>query len=63
MIKVDSRYYRPAEVESLIGNPLKASKKLNWEPKISLEELISEMVENDLKKAKKEKIYEGLNIN
>ena len=63
VIKVDSRYYRPAEVESLIGNPLKASKKLNWEPKITLEELISEMVENDLKKAKKEKIYEGLNIN
>tara|TARA_B100000886_G_C20426572_1_gene494406 strand:+ start:3705 stop:4829 length:1125 start_codon:yes stop_codon:yes gene_type:complete len=63
VIKVDSRYYRPAEVESLIGNPLKASKKLNWEPKITLEQLISEMVENDLKKAKKEKIYEGLNIN
>ena len=63
VIKVDSRYYRPAEVESLIGNPLKASKKLNWEPKITLEQLISEMVENDSKKAKKEKIYEGLNIN
>ena len=63
VVKVDSRYYRPAEVESLIGNPLKASKKLNWEPKITLEQLISEMVENDLKKAKKEKIYQELTIN
>ncbi|MDA9704190.1 GDP-mannose 4,6-dehydratase [Prochlorococcus sp. AH-736-L19] len=63
VIRVDPRYYRPAEVDSLIGNPLKASKKLNWEPKINLEQLISEMVENDLKKAKKETFYKELKLN
>jgi len=48
VIKIDPKYYRPAEVESLIGETTKAYNKLNWKPKRSIEELISEMIENDL---------------
>ena len=54
VIKVDERYFRPTEVEQLLGDPTKAFKKLGWEPKTSLEELISEMVESDKKEASKE---------
>tara|TARA_B100000989_G_scaffold274391_1_gene233170 strand:- start:37 stop:1065 length:1029 start_codon:yes stop_codon:yes gene_type:complete len=49
IIKVDTNYYRPTEVESLIGDASKAKKILGWEPKISFESLIKEMVEEDLK--------------
>tara|TARA_Y100000389_G_scaffold167531_1_gene172791 strand:- start:39859 stop:40908 length:1050 start_codon:yes stop_codon:yes gene_type:complete len=52
IIKVDPRYFRPTEVETLLGDPSKAIKKLNWYPKISFEELVKEMVEKDLKLAK-----------
>tara|TARA_B100000886_G_scaffold331620_1_gene283344 strand:- start:925 stop:2016 length:1092 start_codon:yes stop_codon:yes gene_type:complete len=62
VIRIDSKYYRPSEVESLKGDPSKASKKLGWEPKISLEELVKEMVKNDLKEAKKEKMINELTI-
>ncbi len=49
IIKVDTNYYRPTEVESLIGDASKAKKILGWEPKISFEELVKEMVDEDLK--------------
>ena len=49
IIKVDTIYYRPTEVESLIGDASKAKKILGWEPKISFESLVKEMVEEDLK--------------
>jgi len=49
IIKIDTNYYRPTEVESLLGDASKAKKKLGWEPKISFEELVKEMVEKDLK--------------
>ena len=49
VIRIDPRYYRPTEVEELLGDASKAKKQLNWEPKISLEDLVSEMVQNDLK--------------
>ena len=49
IIKVDTNYYRPTEVESLIGDAGKAKKILGWEPKISFESLVKEMVEEDLK--------------
>ncbi len=62
VIKIDPTYYRPAEVESLIGNPTKASKKLGWEPKITLENLVAEMVKSDTISAKKEKIIQGINL-
>ena len=53
MIKVDPKYYRPAEVETLLGDPSKAKKELNWIPKIDAKELCKEMVIEDLKNAKK----------
>ena len=56
VIKIDKRYYRPTEVDLLVGDSTKAFNKLNWEPKISLEEMISEMVKNDTEIAKKESI-------
>ena len=49
IIKVDTNYYRPTDVESLIGDASKAKKILGWEPKISFEALVKEMVEEDLK--------------
>ncbi len=56
VIKVDKRYFRPTEVDQLLGDPTKAYKKLGWVPKTSLEELISEMVTNDKKEAAKESL-------
>ena len=49
IIKVDTSYYRPTEVDSLLGDPSKAKKKLGWQPKISFKQLVKEMVESDLK--------------
>ena len=51
-IKIDPRYFRPTEVETLLGDASKAKEKLNWVPKISFEQLVKEMVEEDLKSAK-----------
>ena len=51
VVRIDPRYFRPAEVETLLGDPTKAKQKLGWEPKVSFEELVSEMVRVDLKKA------------
>ncbi len=55
IVRVDPTYFRPAEVDTLLGDPSKAKNDLGWEPKISLDEMISEMVNNDLDEAKKEK--------
>ena len=52
IIKVDKKYFRPTEVETLLGDSSKAKEKLKWEPKISFDELVKEMVEADLKLAK-----------
>jgi len=51
IIKIDPRYFRPTEVETLLGDSSKARNKLGWKPKISFEELVSEMVREDLKSA------------
>jgi GDPmannose 4,6-dehydratase len=48
-VKIDPRYFRPAEVDLLIGDPTKAKTKLNWEPKVKFEELVGIMVDADLK--------------
>ena len=48
VIKVDEKYFRPAEVQTLLGDSSKARKKLSWEPKYTLEELVKEMIANDL---------------
>ena len=52
IVEVDPRYYRPAEVETLLGDPAKAKQKLGWVPEITLDEMIVEMVANDLDHAK-----------
>ena len=52
IIKVDPRYFRPAEVETLLGDPSLAKEKLGWEPEITVQEMCSEMVQEDLKIAK-----------
>ena len=52
IIKVDSRYFRPTEVEALLGDASKAKEKLNWVPKILFNELVKEMINQDLKIAK-----------
>jgi len=52
IVKVDPRYFRPAEVETLLGDPSKAKKDLGWVPEIALDEMIVEMVDYDLDQAK-----------
>lgn len=51
IVKIDPRYFRPAEVETLLGDPAKAKEKLGWVPRITLDEMIEEMVAYDLDKA------------
>ena len=52
IMQIDPRYYRPTEVETLLGDPTKAKEKLGWVPEITLDEMISEMVASDLEQAK-----------
>jgi GDPmannose 4,6-dehydratase len=54
LVEIDPRYFRPAEVELLIGDPSKAFSCLGWKPKVQLPELVKMMVKNDLKLAEKE---------
>ena len=54
VVRIDSRYFRPSEVETLLGDPSKAANELGWEAKISLEQLVKEMISEDLSIAKKE---------
>jgi GDPmannose 4,6-dehydratase len=56
IIKVDPRYFRPAEVETLLGDASKAKEKLNWSPKISFNQLVQEMVKEDFKIAKNDQL-------
>jgi len=64
IVSVDSRYFRPTEVKTLLGDSTKAKNKLNWQPKISFQELVKEMMMADLKEAKKDKLCEekGFNV-
>jgi GDPmannose 4,6-dehydratase len=54
LVKVDPRYHRPAEVDTLLGDATKARQRLKWEPKISFDELVRTMMANDLTEASKE---------
>ncbi len=56
IVRVDPRYFRPTEVETLLGDPTKAREKLGWVPKISFEELVAEMVREDLKTAERDEL-------
>ena len=54
LVEVDPSYFRPTEVESLLGDPTKAKKKLGWKPKISFSDMVAEMVREDIQEAKKD---------
>jgi GDPmannose 4,6-dehydratase len=53
IVKIDPRYYRPTEVETLLGDPSKAKKELGWQHTVSFEDLVSEMVREDIKSIQK----------
>ena len=56
IVKVDSRYFRPSEVETLLGDPTHAKNKLGWTPEITVQEMCSEMVQSDLQESKRIKL-------
>ena len=64
VVRIDPRYFRPAEVETLLGDPSKAREKLGWTPTTTLEELVAEMVAADREEARKEAILrlKGFNV-
>lgn len=64
ILKIDPRYFRPTEVDLLIGDPTKAQEKLGWKPKYTLRELVKEMVESDLHAFQQEKVLieSGFNV-
>ena len=64
IVRIDERYFRPSEVETLLGDPSKAKEKLGWIPKISTKEMCNEMVIEDLKNAKRNALLkkEGFEI-
>jgi GDPmannose 4,6-dehydratase len=64
IVKVDPRYYRPTEVETLLGDPSKAKAQLDWVPEITLDELVVEMVAHDLNNAKRHALLKihGYNV-
>ena len=53
ILRIDPRYFRPAEVETLLGDPSKAKERLGWEPEITAQEMCAEMVAADLKTARR----------
>ena len=60
IVRVDPRYFRPAEVETLLGDPAKAKEKLGWVPEITAQEMCEEMVREDLKTAKRHALLKEL---
>ena len=56
IVAVDPRYFRPTEVETLLGDPTKAKEKLGWTPKVTFDELVAEMVREDLKVAERDEL-------
>jgi GDPmannose 4,6-dehydratase len=64
VVRVDPRYFRPTEVETLLGDPSKAKNDLGWVPEITLDEMVQEMVAYDLSKAKQHALLKqhGYNV-
>ncbi|MBP2447321.1 GDP-mannose 4,6-dehydratase [Rhizobium leguminosarum] len=56
IVAVDPRYFRPTEVETLLGDPTKAKEKLGWEPRITFKQLVAEMMHEDLKSAERDEL-------
>jgi GDPmannose 4,6-dehydratase len=65
IVKIDPRYFRPTEVETLLGDPSKAKQKLGWVPEITVQEMCAEMVASDLDEAKRHALLQshGFNVN
>jgi GDPmannose 4,6-dehydratase len=65
IVRIDPRYFRPTEVETLLGDPSKAKQKLGWVPEISAQEMCTEMVAHDLAEAKKHALlkHHGYKVN
>jgi GDPmannose 4,6-dehydratase len=63
VVAVDPRYFRPTEVETLLGDASKAKQKLGWVPKISFAELVSEMMREDLKSAERDELVKRHGFN
>jgi GDPmannose 4,6-dehydratase len=59
IIRIDPHYYRPAEVETLLGDPTKAKQTLGWVPEITLDQMIAEMITHDLEKAKQQALLKA----
>ena len=59
MIEIDPKYFRPAEVDLLLGDPAKAKANLGWKPKTGFEELVNMMVDADVAEAEREKRADG----
>jgi len=56
IVAIDPRYFRPTEVDALLGDPTKARQKLGWAPKITFKELVKEMTRHDLAQAQKDQL-------
>ena len=63
IVAVDPRYFRPTEVETLLGDPSKAKEKLGWTPRITFKELVAEMVREDLKSAERDELVKSHGFN
>jgi GDPmannose 4,6-dehydratase len=65
IVRIDPRYFRPTEVETLLGDPTKAKEKLGWVPEITINEMCKEMVASDLVQAKKHALLKqhGYSVN
>jgi GDPmannose 4,6-dehydratase len=62
IVRVDPKYFRPAEVETLLGDASKARQKIGWQPKVTFHELVQEMAEADLELAKRERASGGMSL-
>lgn len=63
VVSVDSRYFRPTEVQTLLGDPSKAHRELGWKPEITFDQMVAEMVEHDLQEAKRDALVEKHGFN
>ena len=65
VVRIDPRYFRPTEVETLLGDPSKAKQKLGWVPEITVQEMCAEMVASDLDEAKRHALLQshGFTVN
>jgi GDPmannose 4,6-dehydratase len=63
VVSVDPRYFRPTEVETLLGDPSKAHRELGWKPQTTFQRMVAEMIEHDLLEAKRDSLVEKHGFN